>query len=360
MSWTETAVGMVGERWPLDLVVITTWAILTAVWAATAVNAVPVVTAVLALPLVVFLPGYVAVSAVFPASRRHSDSTDRGPYGSTGIRPLERGVLSVFSSGFVVPLVALFTNFTSWGIDTATVLFVLSFVTLVGTAAAYLQRACVPPARRCGVVVGDLRRADGPDTATEDRRPAAEVAASLMTGNSPQTTLLNVVLVLAIVAAVGSVAQATVLSDGPGYTETYLLTENESGSLVAAGYPTNFTEGQPTSLIVGVENHRRQSVEYTVVVQLQRVKDGSASAVAESQSVAQFTRTLAPGERALANPTVKPELTGDRLRLVYLVYAGTPPDRPTMANADTEVHLWITVHESESGTNARDCSSECP
>jgi len=55
-------------------------------------------------------------------------------------------------------------------------------------------------------------------------------------------------------------------------TEFYLLTENESGDLVAAGYPTNMTRGESGSLVVGIGNQGHESVEYTVVVELQRVE----------------------------------------------------------------------------------------
>jgi uncharacterized membrane protein len=358
MSRSDTALRMVGDQTPLDLATVGTWAVASGAWAASVGNAVQIATAIFALPLVFVLPGYVAVSAAFPESVRS------GTDDPTGISPLERAVLSVFVSLLVVPFAALSTDYSPWGIGPATVLFALSVVTLGGTAAAYVRRTGVPPGRRFGVVAGDLRGAVATPGSSDDeavRRPAVATVVGAIAGDSTGATLLNVVVVLAVVAAAGSVAQAVVLDDGPGSTQTYLLTENESGSLVAADYPTNLTAGEPVSPVVGVENHRRQAVDYTVVVQLQRVEaPGSSAAVAETQSVARFTRTLGPGERALADPTVRPELTGDRLRLVYLVYAGEPPDRPTMANADGEVHLWVSVGEAGSETNVRDCSPECP
>jgi uncharacterized membrane protein len=36
-------------------------------------------------------------------------------------------------------------------------------------------------------------------------------------------------------------------------------------------------------------------------------------------------------------------MTGERLRLVYLLYKGSAPPTPTVDNSYREVHLWINV-----------------
>jgi uncharacterized membrane protein len=41
--------------------------------------------------------------------------------------------------------------------------------------------------------------------------------------------------------------------------------------------------------------------------------------------------------------TVTPTLTGERLRLTYLLYRGESPATPTVGNAYREVHLWVNV-----------------
>lgn len=364
MSWTETAVGMAGERTPLDLVVIGTWAVASAVWAVIAGNAVPAVTAVLALPLVVAFPGYVFVAVLFPESA--SAATGE----SDGIRPLERGVLSAFVSVVAIPFAALAVEFSPWLIGPATVLFTLSLVTLVGAAVASVRRVRVPANRRFGVSVGEgatVAEQGWHNAAERGWRNAARSVVRAVTGGSAEavgdarrTRLLNALVVLAVVAAVGSVAQIAVVSDGPDYTETYLLTENESGSLVAADYPANMTLDRTSSLVVGIENHRGEPVNYTVVVQLQRVtSSGNSSEVVAAQSIARFDRRLAPGERALVDHIVTPRMTGERLRLAYLVYAGSPPDRPSLATADSEVHLWVSVDNRSAGANDRRCPSGC-
>ncbi|WP_157971734.1 DUF1616 domain-containing protein [Halorussus litoreus] len=365
MSWTRTAVGMVGERTPVDLGVIAAWTVLSAAWAVTVGNAIQLVTAVLALPILLVFPGYVAVAALFPESSDPASDGSRGDArrtagSSPGISPLERAVLSVFTSLLVVPLAALATNFTPWGIGPATILFAVSLVTLVGTAGATVRRFGVPPDRQFGWAVDDLEAAG-----RSGRNPVGTISRA-MAGESTAATALNVVLVVVVVAAVGSVAQAVVLDNGPGYTETYLLTENESEGLVAAGYPTNLTAGESTPLIVGVQNHHSRASEYTIVAQLQRVESSgnatgassnatraseNATEVVETQSVGEFDRRLAPGERALVDHAVTPELTGDRLRLTYLVYRGEPPAEPSAANADSEVHLWVGVSGNESGAS---------
>lgn len=36
-------------------------------------------------------------------------------------------------------------------------------------------------------------------------------------------------------------------------------------------------------------------------------------------------------------------MTGDELRLQYLLYRGSPPATSTQSNAYREVHLWVNV-----------------
>lgn len=36
-------------------------------------------------------------------------------------------------------------------------------------------------------------------------------------------------------------------------------------------------------------------------------------------------------------------MTGENLRLVYLLYEGDPPQDTTTENADEHVHVWVNV-----------------
>jgi uncharacterized membrane protein len=88
-------------------------------------NATPIRAAV-GFPLVLFLPGYSLVSALFP----RNDELDI----------IERIALSIGLSICVVVFIGLALNYTPWGIRLGPVLLALSAFTLIGTAVSALRR----------------------------------------------------------------------------------------------------------------------------------------------------------------------------------------------------------------------------
>jgi uncharacterized membrane protein len=177
----------------------------------------------------------------------------------------------------------------------------------------------------------------------------------LVTGRAelfhPETRLdkaLNVLLVVSLLVAVGSVGYAVAVpKQGEAFTELYLLTEGPDGELVADDYPQNFTVGEPRSLYVGVGNHEQRTVNYTVVVELQDVEfENNESRVLQQERLNRFQTTLSHNETWQRNHTVEPTMTGERLRLVYLLYRDEAPPQPTVENAYREVHLWVNVSEA--------------
>jgi len=88
-------------------------------------NATPL-RAVVGFPLVLFLPGYSLVSALFP--------------GKDELDLLERIALSIGLSICVVVFIGLTLNCTPWGIRLGPILLALSAFTLIGTAVSALRR----------------------------------------------------------------------------------------------------------------------------------------------------------------------------------------------------------------------------
>lgn len=82
--------------------------------------------AVVGFPLVLFLPGYSLVSALFP----RSDELDG----------VERIALSVGLSICVVVFIGLALNYTPWGIRLGPILLALSAFTLIMTAVSAVRR----------------------------------------------------------------------------------------------------------------------------------------------------------------------------------------------------------------------------
>jgi len=82
---------------------------------------------ILVLPLVLFLPGYSLIAALFP----RKDDLDG----------IERIALSFGLSIAVVPLLGLTLNYTPFGIRLSPVLIVLSVFTIVLAVVAYVRRS---------------------------------------------------------------------------------------------------------------------------------------------------------------------------------------------------------------------------
>lgn len=174
--------------------------------------------------------------------------------------------------------------------------------------------------------------------------------------------LLNVALVVAILLAVGTFGFTVLASpDGEQFTEFYVLSEGEDGELVAAEYPDAFIPGEPQPIHVGVENYEMETVEYDIVVQLQRVEESDeGTVVTERQRIEQFSMTLDHDESRIDERTlaISDGMTGSDLRLEFLLYEGSVPETPTSENAYRHLHIWIDVPDpSESATSAGDGAS---
>jgi uncharacterized membrane protein len=295
--------------------------------------------AVVGFPLVLFVPGYAFVAALFPeAEGRSNDGTSpedgRAEESSPRLRRhlggLERVVLSFGLSVAVVPLIGLVMNFTPWGLRLAPVLLSISGFTVVSAAIASLRRRRLSEERRFGVPY---------------RRWYATAREALLRPESRTDAALNVLLALSILIAVPSVTYAVVTPEqDEGFTEFYLLTENETGVLVTDGYPTEFTRGQSEELLVGVTNQELEPMDYTIVVTLQRVetRNGSVRVLAEDE-LQRFHPTVAAGERWVTTYEMTPTTTGTRLRVLFSLYRGDPPPRTTSANAYRTLDLWVNV-----------------
>ncbi|WP_276261527.1 DUF1616 domain-containing protein [Haloglomus litoreum] len=285
--------------------------------------------------LLVFLPGYALVAAAFPGWRAvpvggvgtHGDDRRRA-----SIRELaERLALSVGAGVAVVPLLALALDVLGIGLGLVPAVVGLSTVVLVGLALAVARRWALPaPDRfRAGIWawLGTLR-----PSASESRASVA----------------LNVLLALSVVAALASLGGALAFPiDGERYTDFALRTEGADGGLVAGGYPEELALGANETLIATVENHERARANYTVVVQLQRVRrDGDGIRVIERRELTRATQSLAPGERWRHEHTIRAEgtdMAGPNRRLTYLLYRESAPTEPRVSTAYRSLRLWVDV-----------------
>jgi hypothetical protein len=108
--------------------------------------------------------------------------------------------------------------------------------------------------------------------------------------------------------------------------------------------------------VVGIGNHEHEPVDYTVVVELQNVTfEGNESVVREESELGRLRTGLADNETWTRTYEVTPTMTGERLRLAFLLYNESVPDDPTVENAYRETHLWVNV--SQRGSTAGSLAS---
>lgn len=297
---------------------------------------------VFGLPLVLFLPGYAFIAALFPEQGQTPPPAEDQSTQAKGIDGIERVALSFGLSIALVPLLGLLLNFTPWGIRLVPVLVSISAVTVGLCVIAVARRWALPPEERYVVPYTEwIKRA---------RQEAGQSTSGL-------DTALNIVLILSVVLAIASVSYAVAVpKQGEAFTEFYLLTEDD-GELVAAGYPTEFERGTQRPIVIGIGNHEHEPTRYTVVVALQRVQiRNNSTIVQEEDELGRLQTRIDHNETWMRTFHVTPTFSGSRLRLTFLLYRNEPPATPSVQSAYRELHLWITV----SNGTATDQNSTTP
>jgi uncharacterized membrane protein len=218
----------------------------------------------LAILLVLFVPGYVLVAALFPGSLVPEKPE---------IDWIERIALSFGLSIAVVPLLGLLLNFTPFGIRFAPIVSTITLFTVGVGYVAYWRRMRLPAERRLSLTM-DLGLPDWQEYGALDK-------------------VLTVALIASIVIAGGTLTYV-VLTPRPGetFTEFYIL--GPGGN--ASAYPTNLTVNETGRVILGVANHEGATVNYTVRVDLAgiRIVYNATSGFNETVEVNRTTWTQIP------------------------------------------------------------------
>ena len=220
----------------------------------------------LGLAFVLFFPGYVLVSALYPRQER--------------LDGVERVALGLGLSLALVPLIGLALNFTPWGIRLTPIVASLSAWTLIVGGIAWRQRRRIAPSERFDVRFEPL--------VEWARRPRSRIDLAF-----------NVALVVAVLAVVGTVAwKIQQPTPGEAFTEFYIL--GAGGKL--QDYPTDLRSGQGQSYNLGIINHEGGPATYDVrafVDDTEVVGSLASLALADDETwegVVEVT-LMAPGER---------------------------------------------------------------
>lgn len=336
------------RRWTTDLLAVLVLTAVATVAVLLGLDGSPLRTAAVA-PLLLFLPGYALVAAIYPERRRREERTvDRevvAPSGviEDGLSPFVRFGLSVAASVAIVPAIVFVLSFAIGSIEALPTLLVLAPLTVALTLLAFARRARLSPDERMGVPpLTHLLGAAVRPFRVRDRNLSQSAT---FEPRSAGGLLLNVFLVVGVVALASSVGIAYLYpTEEQGFTELYLVTQSDDGEFNASDYPTEFSTGQSQPLFVSVGNHEGEEQTYTVVATLQRVEETSnGTSVTEEDELARETLTVGDGETERFEHQVEPSFAGERLRVQYLLYRGEPPDEPTRENAYRHVQLRISV-----------------
>lgn len=224
------------ERVPPDLMAAIVLALATLVFTLTPLNDLPV-RIPLGLVMVLFVPGYTLIAALFP---RMGD-----------LEGIERTALSFGLSIAVAPLMGLALNYTPWGIRLTPVVVSLVIFTLVMAMAAYWRRMGLPAEERFSIQfhekISSLKR----EILADDKGRLDKA--------------LTVILILSIITSVAALVYVIVTpKQGEKFTEFYIL--GPGGK--AYDYPTSVQAGNKSTLIVGVVNHEYMPVNYTMQISL--------------------------------------------------------------------------------------------
>lgn len=288
----------------------------------------PLLRALLGIVVVLFVPGYLLVAILFPV--REAAGTETGlSFGDRTITWTERLGLAVATSLALLPLLGLAVVPLTGSLSEQSVLAGLHAVVLLGAVGAIHRRHRLPESKRFRV-------------------PFRAWARSLTRGLGGESRRGRVLSALLVVGLVGAVLTMGIALLSPAQAEQYtgvtLLTETDSGELVASEYPATLTDGEGHPMVLRVENNEGAATTYSVVVELQRMDTvGDATTITEERRLLDASETVPAGETWRFDHTVAPTMTGEDLRVTYHVYRGDPPAEPSVENDYRTVYFWTTV-----------------
>lgn len=294
---------MTGKKIPSDLLIVIGLVLLTDIFVLAPGLNETILRNVLGLPLVLFLPGYTLIAALFPAK--------------SDLDGIERTALSFGLSIAIVPLIGLVLNYTPFGIRLLPVLVCLSIFIFIMCWLAYIRRASLPETE-----------------AFEISFSAAALSLKNEILEKPESKLdraLTIILILSILMSVATLEYVILTpKEGEHFTEFYVL--GPQG--IADNYTTDYTLGQSGTMIVGVVNHEYRPVNYTMQVKLEN------QLLPLPENLQHIT--LDHNETWEETVTFTPPLVGQNMKLEFLLFNETDKTTPYR-----DLHLWINVNENE-------------
>ena len=272
-------------------------------------------------PLVLFIPGYALIAALFPAAK--------------DLDGIERVALSFGLSIAIVPLTGLALNYAPWGIRLDPIVTSLCILTVGLCLAAQFRRAQIlPESERFTVPFHQMRQA-----LMEEVFPHA--------GSSRTDRILTFVLLIALIAAVITTAYVIIVpKEGERFTEFFILGDTQK----AADYPTAMLTGTNNSVFIGIGNHEYRTVNYTVETYFMNMTFNETTNVSSLNAMTPINRFMVsvPDNQTLVMPYSFTATTPAYNRLEFLLFNETIPDEQVTGmdrinQSYRELHLWVTI-----------------
>ncbi len=278
---------------PLDLFLILIWTILTFVFNITPSPGQTLFKTILVVSMVLFIPGYVLISALFPKK----DDLDN----------IERLALSSGLSIAIAPVLGILLKFTLWA-ELVHVLLALCLLTFILIIFAAYRREKQPPEERFYVPFHRLQEL---------------VEEELDMPKSKTDRIYTGILIFTIVLAVSMLYFViTAPKIGERFTEFYIL--GPEGK--ADNYPAALRSNYPATILVGVANHEYISVNYTVRIAL------------DKEILTDTLFSSGHNEIWEKNVTFVPGKNGTNMKLEFLLFKENNFSSPYR-----ELYIWVNV-----------------
>jgi uncharacterized membrane protein len=306
------------QVFPADLALVVVWLTVSVVAIyLPGLNATPIRT-VLTLPVILFIPGYCLIAALFP---KNDD-----------IGLVERIMLSIGFSITIVPLIGFGLNFTPWGIRLEPIVILLILLTWVLVLVAHYQRAVLPIEERFRVsfpaIAGRIRQEFLPQ------------------GERGVDRLLSVILILVILVVIITTVYVIVApkEGAERFSEFYILGEKQT----AADYPYVISPAEYYPMYIGVGNHEYRNMTYTIETWTLRTEFDTmtnSSTIMEMDPNDRLSLTLAHNETRILPFNLFVNKAGYN-RVEFLLFNESVPGSDVTGNdrinaSYRDLHLWV-------------------
>lgn len=312
------------QDYPDDLIFVVVWMIasIVAIYLP-GLNETPI-RVVLSLPIIIFIPGYSLISALFPKKDDLSN--------------MERIALSVGFSAAIIPLIGLGLNFSPWGIWLNPIMLSLTIFSLGLILVAYYRRVTLPSEEQFMVKFSEI---------------VITIRKSINSAeNSRVDRILNYILVFFILAAIiTTIFVIAFPKEGEHFSEFFIL----GGNKLATDYPVLINAGKTYPIYIGVGNHEYRNVNYTLetwailrefdtITNTSKIKN--MDPLDRQSFVLSHNQTVVLPYNLIINAS-------EYNRVEFLLFNETIPGLNVTGSerinkSYRDLHLWVTINEGES------------